>query len=485
MQQPAVFAQDKWFRLVSTFIVLAGISAFAYTGKIYFLLIPFGFLFTVLLFANWKLAYWLLLFCIPFSFDIELVSGSLSTSLPDEPMMWIMLLLFAVLLAANPRILPKWWWKNPLVMIIVIQYLWLLVAVIFSHNLLLSVKFTAAKTWFLVSFFLFPVLVFRSKKDFKTAFLVVLVPLLITMLIIVYRHRQLNFDFKEIQHAIGDLYYNHVDYSTVMSMFFPLLCVAVPMSKGMNPWWRILLVLIIIFFLPAIYLTYARAAMIAVFFALAVAVAVRFKLANLVMPVIFALVIWGISLLAGHNKYLDYHPNYERTYMRHTFSDHILATFRGQDMSSMERVYRWIAAVRMSKDQPVTGYGPNNFYYYYKPYAVSSYRTYVSRNDEHSTTHNYFIYMLVEQGWPAMILYAILVMAVLYQGQKVYHRFKDRFYKWCTMGIIMMFAAGFINNFFSELLETHKVGALFYIGIALLVVLDHKSRQEAAGEAIQ
>jgi hypothetical protein len=46
----------------------------------------------------------------------------------------------------------------------------------------------------------------------------------------------------------------------------------------------------------------------------------------------------------------------------------------------------------------------------------------------------------------------------------------------------MMFAAGFINNFFSELLETHKVGALFYLSIAMLVILDRKSKELAAQE---
>jgi len=94
--------------------------------------------------------------------------------------------------------------------------------------------------------------------------------------------------------------------------------------------------------------------------------------------------------------------------------------------------------------------------------------------------------MLVEQGWPALVLYAILVFVVLFQAQRTYHRFgsNDRFYKYCTLGVAMMFAAGFINNFFSELLETHKVGSLFYISIALLVVLDHKSREsQQAGAA--
>jgi O-antigen ligase len=164
--------------------------------------------------------------------------------------------------------------------------------------------------------------------------------------------------------------------------------------------------------------------------------------------------------------------------MHQTFTDHIVATFKGQDMSSMERVYRWIAAVRMSKDRPLVGYGPNSFYENYKPYAIPTFRTWVSRNEERSTTHNYFLLMLVEQGWPAMILYALLMQVALVRAQRAYQRFKgDRFYRCATLGVAMMFAAAFINNFFSELIETHKVGALFYLSLSLVVVLEWKSKQ--------
>lgn len=236
--------------------------------------------------------------------------------------------------------------------------------------------------------------------------------------------------------------------------------------------------LIILFFLPAIYFTYARAAMLAVVFALMIYLAIRLRLVNLVMPVFYGLMTLLLVYVIHNNKFMDYRPNYQQTYMHKKWTDHIVATFRGEDMSSMERLYRWIAGVRMSADRPLTGYGPNSFYYYYKPYAVSSFRTYVSRNKEKSTTHNYFLYMLVEQGWPAMLLYALLVALVFAQAQKIYYRFKDPFYKKVTLALAMMFAAGFINNFFSELLETHKVGALFYLSIALLVVLDRLSRQD-------
>jgi O-antigen ligase len=132
----------------------------------------------------------------------------------------------------------------------------------------------------------------------------------------------------------------------------------------------------------------------------------------------------------------------------------------------------------MSQDEPITGYGPHAFYYYYKPYTVTSFQTYVSRNNEHSTTHNYFLYMLVEQGWPAMLLYAVLIALIFSKAQKIYHRFKDRFYRHATIGLAMTIAVGFINNFFSELIETHKVAALFFIPLALLVLLDRKSKQE-------
>jgi O-antigen ligase len=261
-------------------------------------------------------------------------------------------------------------------------------------------------------------------------------------------------------------------------MFFPLLIVAYRLSKGKKYWERGALLLIMLFFLPAIYLTYARAAMIAVVFSLLIGVAIRMRLVNWVMPVFYTLIIWLVAFLARHNNYIEYRPNYERTYMHGDFASHMAATLKGQDMSSMERLYRWIAAIRMSKERPLTGVGPNAFYDFYKPFTVTCFRTYVSRNDEHSTTHNYFLYMLVEQGWPAMILYGLLVFFFFFYAQKVYWRLEDRFYKKLVLGIAMMFAAGFINNFFSELIETHKVGALFYLCIATIIILDQKSKTE-------
>jgi len=477
--------KNRWFDVSAFFVLFATIIIFAYTNNYFVLALPFGFLYILLLGVNWKAAYWIFLFTIPASIQINFASDTMSITLPDQPLMWLFLGMCCLVIARNPLAIPNWWWRDPLVLIVTLQFIWTIVAVIFSKMLFFSLKFLLAKTWLLVCFFVMPVWIFKEKKDFIRGFFLLLIPMLITVLVILAHHAMLGFKFDKVQKSMSGLYYNHVDYSTVISMFFPLLLIAVPLSKGKSAFTRAVLYGIILIFIAGIGFAYARAAVIGVVFAIVVGLAIRLRLVNFIMPAFYGLMILLVCYMVSNNKYMDFRPDYNNTYMHKNFTDHLISTFRGKDMSSMERVYRWIAAVRMSRDEPITGYGPRAFYYFYKPYAVTSFRTYVSRNTEQSTTHNYFIYMLVEQGWPAMLLYALLIFAIFAKAQRIYHRFKDRFYRLVTMGLAMTIAVGFINNFFSELIETHKVAALFFIPLVLLVILDKKSRDEEEGLAVE
>jgi O-antigen ligase len=468
--------KEKWIAIAGLVVLLASVGAVFYTESFLFLPIPFVFLYGLLMGLNWKTAYWMLLALVPISIQISFNNDTGQLTLPDEPMQWLFLGLFILIWARRPNLIPQWWWRNPLVFIIVLQFLWFIVAVIFSHVLFFSIKYLIAKTWMLVCYFILPLWVFRTKKDFITGFKVTFIPILLSMVVIMVHYSMFDFKFDKIQWALTWLYYNHVDYSSVVSMFLPLVWVAWRLVRKQNKKQGRWLFWVLIFFIPTIYFAYARAAYIAVVFSIAVALAIRYRLANLIMPAIYVLMIVTIAYMVNNDKYIDFRPNFDQTYMHHDFADHMIATFRGRDMSSMERLYRWIAGVRMSRDQPITGYGPHAFYYYYKPYAVSIFKTWVSKNTEHSTTHNYFLYMLVEQGWPAMLLYALLLIVIFARAQVIYHRFTDPFYKLVTLGLAMTIASGFINNFFSELIDTHKVGALFYIPISLLVILDKKSK---------
>ena len=302
-----------------------------------------------------------------------------------------------------------------------------------------------------------------------------LLPLFAIVCLVLYRFSALGFRFEDVHDPIQPFFLNHVMYGSMISCFVPLIAGAIYYVRRFSFQQGMLLVVLLIV-LAGVYFSYSRAAWMAVIFAAGTMIAVRFRFMHYVILSVFALVLSLVLWLSNDNQYLNFRPKFEKTIMHESLSDHILATIQGTDISSAERYYRWIAAVRMSVDRPITGVGPNNFYDYYKAYTVSSYRTWVSRNLERSTTHNYFLFMLVEQGYPAMIIYASLIFAIFFYGQRIYHRMKERFEKIAVMSALCMIAALFINNFFSELLETDKIGSLFLLAIAVIVALDLRNR---------
>jgi O-antigen ligase len=475
MELKRLLAGDGIGLRLSIAVFFLGVIAFIITGYSWTLLAAIPWFYLLLAIRNWKLAYWILIASIPLSVRLPLAGNTLSITLPAQPMMWLFLVLSIILIAHRPDRFAGWFWSNPVTIIVVFQYLWLLVAVMHSQVVFYSIKFLIAKTWMLASCFIMPLFIFRQKKDFRTAFFLLLIPTLTSVLIILIRHANVGFRFADISYAVGQVYYNHVEYSTFISMIFPVLLIAFPLIARQNKKQRAILIILILLISVAIFLSYARAAVLAAIFAVTIGVAIRVRLVNWIMPGFYALIILLLAYVVRDFNYMKFTPHYERTVMHHDFSEHMAATFRGQDVSSMERVYRWVAAIRMGAEKPLVGFGPHGFYYHYRQYAFPAFKTVSSANVEKSTTHNYFLLLLTEQGLPAMLLYALLTIVAFAQAQTTYHRLKDPFYKNCTLGAAMMFAASFVNNFFSELIETHKVGSLFYLSLALLIVLHRKS----------
>ena len=129
----------------------------------------------------------------------------------------------------------------------------------------------------------------------------------------------------------------------------------------------------------------------------------------------------GLAYFIQKNTYLDYAPNYERTVTHTEFDNLIEATYQLEDISTMERVYRWVAGFYMSNDHPWFGFGPGNFINFYKTYTVTSFRTYVSHNKEQSGIHSYFLMVLVEQGIIGVLIFFVLSFYLLIKGEQIYH----------------------------------------------------------------
>ncbi|MCC7030599.1 MAG: O-antigen ligase family protein [Chitinophagaceae bacterium] len=424
-----------------------------------------------------RIAFYMLIFTLPVSFQFME-----KYDFPDEPLMILNTVFFLFFCLYNQkRIQMKGILLHPMVISVMLTLVWLLITILMSKNTLLSFKFLLKKSWYIAPFFLFPLILFRDKQVIIRSFQWLFVSFFCIVLIVLIRFSAVGFAFDKVHDPVQPFFQNHVMYGSMVSIVVPFIVAAIFLSRKLSVQWLFSLAGFVIF-LFAVYFSYSRAAWAAILFAMLCYAAVRLKLMHYFMLAFYVLVFGMVVWLSGKNTYLSYKPKFEKTIMHESLEDHILATIQGTDISSAERYYRWIAALRMSSDHPVFGVGPNNFYDHYKPYTITSFKTWVSRNPERSTTHNYFLFMLVEQGVPGMLLYTSLIFIIFYYGQKVYHRQDDRFNKIVVMSALCAIAAIFINNFFSELLETDKIGSIFYLSIALIIAIDTRQRMTSISQ---
>jgi O-antigen ligase len=183
---------------------------------------------------------------------------------------------------------------------------------------------------------------------------------------------------------------------------------------------------------------------------------------------VLAVVVFVV--LVRENKFMDLAPS-ERTIAHTDFNDIVSATYKLEDVSTMERYYRWIAGVRMADENVWVGFGPGNFYTFYKEYTLNRFTTYVSRNPEQSGIHNYFLMTLAEQGIFGLVIFLGLIFSVLIYGQGIYHQLQNPQHKDLAMGLMLSQIVIYAFLLMNDMVETDKVGSFFFLNMALLVAL--------------
>jgi O-antigen ligase len=462
-----------WFGLAATIFIALTVTAIL-ADQYLVIALPFALL---LLYAGWQyqdFIFYLLLFALPFSFEYQF-SSSLSTDLPDEFLMLFVSFLFFAGWLFKPGLLDKRTLSHPLSILIMTWLLWMTVTVCFSTNSLVSVKFLLAKSWYIGAFVLAPLLLFTEKKKIMTAALVLVSAMFIVTMISLFRHSQLGFRFDSINDAVAPFFRNHVNYSAMLVCLLPIGFAFYYHTS--NRKFKTVIAICLLLCLVAVYFSYARGAWLALVIG-AIAWWLTRKRLLLIAFLISAIATFAaISWIKKDDRYLLYAHDYNTTIFHKDFGEHLVATYKLKDVSTAERFYRWIAGVRMIKDNWLTGYGPNTFYEHYKGYAVPAYKTWVSDNKDRSTVHNYFLLTTIEQGIPGLIFFLLLLAAALWYAQQLYHKIADRFYRTVVMVVAVMICMILTLNFLSDLIETDKIGSLFFLCIAMLVVADRNTDQ--------
>ena len=290
------------------------------------------------------------------------------------------------------------------------------------------------------------------------------------------KHAQYQFSFQDVYKVLHPFYRNHVSYAGIMALFFPILVLSLPWFRKYSiKWWVVLGS--IPFFLIAIYFAYTRAAYVAILIALGSYFLIQWKLIRYALFGGLLVGVLGIGYMVQNNTYLEYAPNFDKTISHSNFDNLLEATYKMEDISTMERVYRWVAGFHMFSDKPVFGFGPGNFTNFYKQYTVTGFKTYVSRNEEKSGIHSYYFMLMVEQGLFGVVFFILLSFYALIKGEQIYHESKDPQIKRIVM--MMLLATIVIDAFLiiNDVVETDKFGPIFFMAMAVLVNVDLQNRR--------
>jgi O-antigen ligase len=439
--------------------------------------IPAALIVAYIAIVDFRKLFYLLLFFLPLSTEIQL-PGGFGTDLPTEPLMVGLMGIYILYVIRNGKEMSSDFVRHPMTLLLLLHVGWIFTTTITSDLVFVSFKYALAKVWYVVVFYFMAGSLLKKESDIKNVFWVIFLPLTFTILTTLVRHSAHGFSFDMVHKVLWPFHRNHVNYAAMLALFFPFIWLAIQWYPKKD-WKRVLLIASLPIFLVGIYLSFTRAAYGSILIALVFYYIIRF---HLVKPIVVLTIIATLALsvfMLKDNTYLDFAPNFERTVSHKSFDNLVEATFQMEDISTMERVYRWVAGGHMSNDNPWFGFGPGNFVNFYKSYTVTSFKTYVSRNEDLSGIHSYYLMTLIEQGIIGMIIFFVLSFYMLIKGETIYHQTTNldrrRILLMALLCIVVIDSFLIIN----DLIETDKIGPFFFISMAIIVNVDLANRREA------
>lgn len=476
--------QSKWFiALAISCFFICGIGSLLMQEP-YWMAIPFFGLLAIpfldFIVSKTEHIYWVLLIVLPLSTEFNF-TPSLGLDLPDE----LLLIILSVAVLASILYQPsqfRFIFASPIFRWIVAFVVWMFISLCYAPNQWLALKFILAKIWYILPLVLLTALIHQRSSNFKKTALYLCIPMLLVVMQTLIRHSFYGFDFVAIKKTMAPFFRNHVNYSAMLVCLIPIGLLLPHFTPDLRK--KNIIKVGIIIALLGLFFAYSRGAWLALVVGIMAYWLIKKNIIGKAILVGTIALIIGLIVLINNNRFMQFAPEHDQTIFHKNFSEHLNATIGLKDISNAERFHRWVAGIRMVAKKPWTGFGANSFYNNYQPYTAAPFKTWVSNNTEHSTVHNYFLLIALEQGIPALILFVGFFIYLLMQTQALYHQFQNNYFRKIALvvGIVLMMIASL--NFTSDLIETDKIGGLFWLSIGILIALKKQHQIERESVAV-
>lgn len=416
----------------------------------------------------------------PISINIENIIGGLAISLPVEPM------LIGVLIVYLANLILKGHYDNritshPIAIVIYCMFVWMVFTTITSELPVVSLKYILSRLWFIVPSFFFCTFLFKDQKNIHRFVWLYMVGLIIVVVYTIMRHAQWGFANQPAHWVMTPFYNDHTAYGAALAIYLILALTYVFMPQ-VSFKIKIIVAGVVALLGLALVLSQCRAALVSVVAALGVLMCVLFKIKFRWIFVVAVVLVGGF--VTFQNQIIDAleHNTQDASgdFMENVRSISNIST----DASNLERINRWQSAFRLFNERPLTGWGPGTYQFVYAPYQMSREKTIISTNSgDAGNAHSEYIGALAEMGIIGSLLVVALVAVAIYCGLNAYKKAKDKSSRvlvlGATLAIVSYFTHGLLNNF----LDTDKLAVPVWSCLAIIAAIDIYHSEQKSEQA--
>jgi len=459
----------KWFYAIcAAFIVLLGFALIFEHFE--FLLLPAVLLIVYLAIFKLDTLYLFLLAMVAPSVNIPDIGVGFGLTLPTDPILAGMLLLFLFKIIYNNE-LNKEVMLHPISIMLYIQLAWVFITSLTSTMPGVSIKYLTAQLWYITSFYFIATHVFFNFKNINRFFWLNILPFAVIIGYTLVNHAKHHFDQESGNWVMKPFYNDHTSYGAALAMFLPFLLAKTFEFNLKNTLIKPLIFMVLLYFIAATIFSYTRAAWLSLAFGMVVYIILKFKIRWTVIAAgILTLIITALVFQNDISNYFAKNKQNSST----DINQHVKSISNvSSDASNKERINRWKSGYAMFLERPVFGWGPGTYSFNYGRFQKERDKTIISTNSgDMGNAHSEYIGPLSEGGLPAMLIVFALFGTILITGVRVYKKSENKFFKTysmvCIIGLVTYMIHGFLNNF----LDTDKITAPFYGMTGILIVMD-------------
>jgi O-antigen ligase len=423
----------------------------------------------------------LVVFLTPFAINLQDLEGGLGISLPTEPIIFGIMIIFLLKqlhkLSFDPDVI-----KHPVTIAVFMNLTWIFITSITSDLPVVSFKFLIARLWFVVVFYFLGTRMFRNYKKIKIFIWLYLIPFAVIIVYTLICHAQVNFDEQIANYIMSPFYNDHTVYGAMLAMFLPVL-LFFSVNKKYSASIRFAAVMLLVIYIVGLIFSYTRAAWVSLAVAFIAFFLLKFK-------VKFRVLLMGFSVLAAiafvYQTDIVMKLEKNRQDASQDFDKHIESISNiSTDASNLERINRWNAAFRMFHERPFFGWGPGTYSFEYAPFQHAKEKTIISTNmGDKGNAHSEYIGPLCESGFLGLLTFITIIICVLSAGFRLYYTITDYETKNLVLCILLGFITYITHGALNNFLDTDKASVPFWGFVAMIVAIDiyHRNRDEEIKE---